>query len=111
MIIIPVGVDYEASRYPVVTFSIMGLCTVIFAGQLAAIASGVGSEIYMNFGLVPAQHGFWAWITNLFLHGGFFHLVGNMIYLFLFGSCIEDTIGRGKFVAFYLIGGLIANII
>src|SRR4051812_7849947 len=111
MIIIPVGVDYQASRYPTVTLTFIGICVVVFAGQLAAVAAGVGHDVYMNFGLVPAQHGWWAWVTSIFLHGGILHLVGNIIYLFLFGSCVEDTIGRGKFVGFYLVGGLVANII
>jgi membrane associated rhomboid family serine protease len=111
MIILPVGVDYQAERYPVVTFWLMGINTVIFAGQFAAFLSGVGEDIYMTFGLVPGQPVLWAWITSMFLHGGFLHLIGNMIYLFLFGSCVEDILGRAKFLAFYLGGGLMANII
>jgi membrane associated rhomboid family serine protease len=111
MIILPVGVDYEARRYPVVTFTLMGINVVVFLAQIVALISGAGMEMLMNFGLVPAKHGFWAWITSLFLHGGLFHLLGNMVYLFLFGACVEDLLGRGKFVAFYLGGGLIANFI
>jgi membrane associated rhomboid family serine protease len=111
MIIIPVGVDYKAERYPVVTFTLIGLNVVVFAGQLAAFASGGGAELYQTFGLVPADHGIWAWFTSIFMHGGLFHLLGNMVYLFLFGACVEDLMGRGKFVAFYLMGGLMANII
>lgn len=111
MIIIPVGVDYQAARYPVVTFTLMGINAVVFAGQLAAFASGAAEHVFMNFGLVPAKPMFWAWITSMFLHGGFWHLIGNMIYLFLFGACVEDIMGRAKFLAFYLGGGLMANII
>lgn len=113
MLIIPVGVDYQAERYPVVTFSLMGINCVVFAGQIAAYAAGgeTGDNVMMTFGLVPANHGFWAWVTNLFLHGGFLHLIGNMIYLFLFGSCVEDILGRAKFLAFYLGGGIVANLI
>jgi len=111
MIILPVGVDFQANRYPVVTFSIIGINVVVFAGQLAAYFSGAGNEIYMTFGLVPAHHGFWAWITSMFMHGGWLHLIGNMIYLFLFGSCVEDLMGRKKFAAFYLVGGFVASFI
>jgi len=111
MIILPVGVEYEARRYPVVTFTLMGINVVVFLGQIVAGISGVGMDVLMNFGLVPANHGWWAWITSTFLHGGLFHLLGNLVYLFLFGSCVEDIIGRGKFLAFYLGGGLIANAI
>ena len=45
----------------------------------------------------------------MFVHEGFFHLFGNMIFLFLFGSCVEDMIGRLRFTIFYLVGGLIAE--
>ena len=111
MIILPVGVDYQANRFPVVTFWLMGINVVIFAGQAVAFFSGGFDHIVMNFGLVPANHGWWAWITSMFLHGGPFHLLGNMVYLFLFGSCVEDILGRAKFLAFYLGGGLVANLI
>ncbi len=46
--------------------------------------------------------------TAMFLHGGFFHLAGNMLYLWIFGDNVEDRIGRGRFIAFYLICGAIA---
>ena len=46
--------------------------------------------------------------TALFLHSGFFHLAGNMVYLWIFGDNVEDRVGRGRFVAFYLICGAIA---
>jgi membrane associated rhomboid family serine protease len=46
----------------------------------------------------------------MFVHAGFFHILGNMIYLFLFGSCLEDTIGRWQFVVFYLFTGVLATV-
>ena len=46
--------------------------------------------------------------TAMFLHGGFFHLAGNMLYLWIFGDNVEDRVGRGRFVAFYLVCGAIA---
>ncbi len=111
MIILPVGVDYQARRYPVVTFTLMGINVVIFLAEIAAFLSGAGQELFNTFGLVPEKHGVWAWFTSMFLHSGIFHLLGNMVYLFLFGACVEDILGRGKFVAFYLGGGFIANLI
>src|SRR5439155_21914168 len=44
------------------------------------------------------------------VHAGFFHLLGNMLFLFLFGCCVEDMIGRWKFLALYLLGGLAAEV-
>jgi membrane associated rhomboid family serine protease len=51
------------------------------------------------------------WITlftSMFMHGGLFHLAGNMLFLWIFGNNIEDAMGRLRFVAFYLLGGLVA---
>ncbi len=47
----------------------------------------------------------------MFVHAGIFHLLGNMIFLFLFGSCVEDLIGRVRFAVFYLVGGLVAELV
>jgi membrane associated rhomboid family serine protease len=51
------------------------------------------------------------YLTSMFVHAGFFHLLGNMIFLFLFGSCVEDIIGRLRFAIFYLMAGLVAEFV
>jgi membrane associated rhomboid family serine protease len=61
--------------------------------------------------LIPAQSFWWTYLTSMFVHAGFFHLLGNMIFLFLFGSCVEDLIGRTRFAIFYLLGGLMAEFV
>jgi membrane associated rhomboid family serine protease len=66
--------------------------------------------ILRNLWLIPSESGFHAYLTTLFVHAGLLHLIGNMIYLFLFGACVEDLIGRGKFVIFYLLGGLASDL-
>ncbi len=48
-------------------------------------------------------------VFSTFLHGGFLHIAGNMLFLWIFGNNVEDQLGRGKFVAFYLLGGLFAS--
>jgi membrane associated rhomboid family serine protease len=47
-------------------------------------------------------------VTSMFLHGGWFHLIGNMWFLWIFGNNIEDSMGHGRFVGFYLVTGLLA---
>ncbi len=47
-------------------------------------------------------------LTSMFMHGGFLHIIGNMLFLWIFGNNVEDAMGRAKFVAFYLLGGLAA---
>jgi membrane associated rhomboid family serine protease len=49
-------------------------------------------------------------LTSIFMHGGLLHLGGNMLFLWVFGNNIEDSMGRVKFVAFYLLGGLVATL-
>jgi membrane associated rhomboid family serine protease len=111
-LLIPVGVEYSARRYPVVTFTIMGVNVAIYLVSLVAffMTGGDSDEwIIENFWLTPANSVGYTYLTSLFVHEGFFHLLGNMIYLFLFGSCVEDIIGRWKYLVFYLIGGLAAD--
>ncbi len=92
----------------------MGLCALLYV--IGFILSAVGNEpgagrydpLIQSLGLIPSRGSVLTWFSHMFIHGGFFHLIGNMLYLFLFGSVVEDTLGRSKFLAFYLIGGLVA---
>lgn len=106
--ILPVGVDYRTRRYPIVTFTIIGICTLIYLVQLAfRMANGVEVDLwaFQTFGYVPAESRWWSHLTWMFMHDGFFHVAGNMVYLFLFGSCVEDAVGRPRFIALYLLTG------
>ena len=110
----PVSVDYRTERWPVVTFTFIGSCTALYLIGVAIVLlnSGGGKAIsdplVQGLGLIPARGDVINWITHMFVHGGLFHLVGNMVFLFLFGSVVEDTMGRSRFVIFYLVGGLVA---
>ena len=110
--LLPVGVDYAPRRAPVVTYTFLGLNVLIYLFSWMALASG-GFDGEMRFvevlGLKPAHvtaHGF---VTSLFTQVGLFHLLGNLVYLYLFGACVEDLIGRWQFVLFFLLGGLAAD--
>jgi membrane associated rhomboid family serine protease len=66
-------------------------------------------EWWMNsFWFTPNQASFVTVFTSLFVHADIFHLLGNMVYLFLFGATVEDVLGRGKFFLLYLVGGVAA---
>jgi membrane associated rhomboid family serine protease len=58
--------------------------------------------------LVGAAPKYWTVITSMFMHGGWFHLIGNMLFLWVFGNNIEDATGHGKFLIFYLLCGIAA---
>jgi membrane associated rhomboid family serine protease len=60
-------------------------------------------------GTAPSQPPTWiTMLTAMFMHGGFLHIIGNMLFLWIFGNNVEDSMGRPRFVAFYLLGGLAA---
>jgi membrane associated rhomboid family serine protease len=91
---------------PVVTITLIVLNTLVFLYQLA-----LGPEInafVREYGLVPAQFSVVALFTSMFLHGGLLHFGGNMLYLWIFGDNVEDRMGHGRFVVFYLLCGAAA---
>jgi membrane associated rhomboid family serine protease len=108
---------------PYVTISLIVACFVVFAAELGILASGGQSaldDFITRWGVVPADLTA-AWkagdylsaetatlVTSQFLHGGWFHLLGNMLYLWIFGNNVEDRLGRPVFLLFYLLGGVVA---
>jgi membrane associated rhomboid family serine protease len=115
---VPLYDDNPTVRPPVVTFFLIGLCCGAFLWQL----SHNEREILFSYGMVPADL-FGNWhpsrpypalppsakiLTSMFLHGGWFHLIGNMLYLWIFGNNIEDVLGRGRYLFLYLSCGLVA---
>ena len=113
-ITIPTGMNYRTERYPVVTFTLIGLNTIVWLVSLilGIVTQGDSQDwIYQHLWLIPAQSYPWMYLTSMFVHEGFFHLLGNMMFLFLFGSCVEDMIGRKRFTIFYLLGGLAAGLV
>jgi membrane associated rhomboid family serine protease len=115
---VPLYDDNPTVRVPVVTYFLIGLCTGAFLWQLGHNER----QILFTYGMIPAEL-FGAWhlprpyqvlppwakiLTSMFLHGGWFHLIGNMLYLWIFGNNIEDTLGRGRYLCLYLSCGIVA---
>jgi membrane associated rhomboid family serine protease len=103
-------------RFPVLTVGIIVVNIVVFLYELLAEASGTLEQTFYTMGVVPFKvtHNFGpavalSFITAMFLHGGFMHIAGNMLYLWVFGNNVEDSMGRLRFLVFYLIGGVIAS--
>jgi len=94
-------------RTPVCTASIIAVNVVVFLLELAR-----GDAFVMQWSAVPAQitsgHHLITILTAMFMHGSWSHIIGNMVFLWAFGPEIEDAMGRGRYLLFYLLGGLIA---
>jgi membrane associated rhomboid family serine protease len=113
-IAIPVGMNYRTERLPLVTLSLIGINTLVYLVSLIFFFRTDGESdlwIFQHLWLIPARSFCWMYLTSMFVHRGIFHLLGNMIFLFLFGSCVEDLIGRTRFIIFYLGGGLAAEFV
>ncbi|MGI9500012.1 MAG: rhomboid family intramembrane serine protease, partial [Geminicoccaceae bacterium] len=116
---IPIRDFNPTTRQPYVTVLLIAACILAFlwqmsldprAGQMAVFELGFVPALLfgqgtsgLEGGLVPA----WTTLfTSMFLHGGFMHLAGNMLYLWIFGNNIEDVMGHGRYLVFYLVCGL-----
>jgi membrane associated rhomboid family serine protease len=91
---------------PYVTVSLIALNALVFLYELS-LGDAV-EEFSMYFGLVPAAFSWTAVFTSMFVHGGILHVAGNMLYLWIFGDNVEDRVGHGRFVVFYLLCGVAA---
>ena len=92
---------------PGVTISLIVVNVVAYLFQLLLTAQGRDSFLYA-FGLVPAYFSVITMFTSMFVHGGFAHLAGNMLFLWIFGDNVEDRMGHGRFIVFYLLCGVVA---
>ncbi len=108
---LPIGDDNSARRtVPVVTYALIALNIVFFLVEL-----GGGDPFVEKWAFVPARFlanpfaDFLTLFTSLFMHAGWVHLGGNMLYLWIFGDNVEDRFGHIKFTIFYLICGLAAT--
>src|ERR1043166_467388 len=111
-IVIPVGMNYQTRRLPIVTFTLIGLNVLVYLISLAfTLSQGTDARdwIFEHLWLTPSDSAWHTYLTSMFVHAGFFHLLGNMLYLFLFGCCVEDLIGRWRFATLYLLSGLVAE--
>ncbi|HEX3083134.1 MAG TPA: rhomboid family intramembrane serine protease [Pyrinomonadaceae bacterium] len=107
----PIGDDNTGRRrFPVVTYALIALNVLFFFLELSG-----GEAFIQTWAFVP--HRFMAnpagdfptLFTSMFMHAGWLHLGGNMLYLWIFGDNVEDAFGHAKFIIFYLLCGLAAT--
>jgi len=114
---IPVRDTIPSVNYPVVNNAIIGLNVILY---LIELGQGAGLDRFLYiYGLVPARysiphvasyfstgHQLFSFLSFMFLHGGFWHLLGNMWSLYIFGDNVEDRVGHLRYLLFYLLCGL-----
>ena len=94
---------------PYITVTIIGLNAVAWLVELS-MPSDVLQLFLTLYGVVPASFRPMTLITSMFLHGSWMHVIGNMWYLWIFGDNVEDRLGHGRFVLFYLLCGIVASV-
>ena len=117
---IPLKDDNPTNNFPLMTVIIIAINCAVYLYQVT-LPEMYSQAFVFKYGFIPMEltrmadmtpevpFPFWlSPFTSMFLHGGFMHLAGNMLYLWIFGNNVEDFLGRGKFVLFYIVSGLAA---
>jgi membrane associated rhomboid family serine protease len=119
---LPIGDDRLQGPPPLVTFGLIALNVAAFLLELAQPSPAALQSFIQAWGVVPQEYSlardlppaiplpFWSTLlTSMFLHGGWMHLGGNMLYLWIFGDNLEKVMGAFRFILFYLVCGVAAS--
>jgi membrane associated rhomboid family serine protease len=105
----PLRDDRPTYSAPIVTTLLIVACALVFFFELSL--DEYSRDYFINqYGLVPAHMRPVTLVSSMFLHGGWMHIIGNMLFLWAFGKSLEDAMGHSKFLAFYMISGVAAGI-
>src|SRR5437867_9285968 len=121
---LPIRDTVPRQNPPIATWTLILINGVIFLFELM-LPMPVLERFFYLFGIVPARFthpdwavwagfpldDYWPFLTSMFLHGGWLHLIGNMWTLWIFGDNVEDRLGRGKYLALYLVSGVAAALV
>jgi len=119
--VIPLGDSVGGQRRPVITLSLITLCALVFLYELTLRGAAL-DQFVERWGAVPrlvvpalnpaAQHApLLTLLTSQFIHAGFLHLGGNMLFLWVFGRAVEDRLGPAMYLPFYLLAGSLAGLV
>ena len=95
---------------PIVTITLIVINVLVFFFE-QSLGDYSYRRFIMAYGLVPVQFEWVNVFTSMFLHGGWDHIIGNMLFLWIFGDNVEDRMGHGRYVAFYLLCGITAALV
>jgi membrane associated rhomboid family serine protease len=109
--VLPLQDENRPSRKPYVTWGLVAVNVAVFVFLFAQPEAQ--NDYFYTYGVIPSSilqgKDLWTLLTSMFIHADLLHIIGNMVFLWIFGDNIEDTLGHGWFLAFYLIGGLLAE--
>lgn len=119
---IPLRDSQPSRRFPLVTITLIAINVLVFIYEVGLNQAGL-QQLFITYGLIPARMGslpvtllegeygvLLTLVTAIFLHGSWLHIGGNMLYLWVFGDNVEDRMGSARFVLFYLVTGIAANL-
>ncbi|HEY7066698.1 MAG TPA: rhomboid family intramembrane serine protease [Chloroflexota bacterium] len=119
---LPLRTDYRDRTIPSVTLALIVVNTIVFLYEVllgdrldgfiatyATVPCEVLATCPLPAGVTPSAP-YWSLFTSMFLHGGWMHLIGNMLYLWVFGQNVEDAFGHVYYLVFYLVCGVAANL-
>jgi membrane associated rhomboid family serine protease len=121
---IPIRDDVPHTTTPWVNYFLIAMNTAVFVFELL-LAPAARNEFIFQFGVVPSHTmaflagaqgmpavvAFLPLLTSLFLHGGWFHIIGNMWFLWIFGDNVEDYLGHGRYLLMYLLAGIAGSLL
>jgi membrane associated rhomboid family serine protease len=114
--VLPIGDRNPTRTTPFVTYCLLALNVVVYYLQFEITSQGGEAWLVPGYGLVPSRlmqdlpGEAFTIFTSMFMHGGLLHLGGNLLFLYIFGDNVEDSIGHVRYVAFYLLAGIGAGI-
>lgn len=108
----PIRDHNPSGKTPYVTYALIAINIVIFLASFPGKSDFQVGHFFFDWGLVPARimagDGLETFVTSMFLHAGWMHLAGNMLFLWIFGDNLEDEMGHVGFLLFYLLTGVAA---
>ncbi len=118
---IPLRATIRSRTFPFVNYTLIGMCGLVFFFELSM--GDDASSFFYSHGVIPHRVYFSLFeghfsasvlltlVTSMFLHGGWAHLIGNMLYLYIFGDNVEDRLGHKGYFVFYILSGIGAALV
>ncbi len=115
MVFLPLSDNVPGKKTPYIVYGLIATNVIVFLYEvyLQALPSNAFDRFIYTYALIPRQitqfEGMGTLVSSMFLHGGFMHIFANMLFLYIFGNNVEDSMGHGRFLVFYLLCGFAAS--